>query len=399
MRNKISLKLLTFLIGSVFLFSCSDQTITLTGKILSTDNLPIEEFSVRLYVPEDVDSHNQKNRARINADGFFTIDVSKNESCILEIIGVQGVGRVFLSVDKLKDTVFINYPVTEEIVFLHTNDQHFDLNYLEKLTDSINEIRSIYPDVFLFSAGDIFVRHPHRWIDNGKPMDSPLWYEERALAMINTMNSMKYDLMTLGNHEVAYIPPYTRIALESARFPLLAANLDITTDHLPSIKSYEILRTSTNRKIAVLGLTITDAGKEGIKLLNYSETVEKYKHLKDSSDVFIILSHLGLENDLMLAAKYPLIDAVIGGHSHHLLEESIIVNSVLIAQAGGNPHLVSDDYPAYLGKVIIGLENGYIHKKSGTVIIFDDLDVSGNSSEIKFPNAVKEDLAIQVRYE
>ena len=159
--------------------------------------------------------------------------------------------------------------------------------------------------------------------------------------------------------------------------------MEIKTNNLPAVKSHEIFRTSTNRIITVLGLTLTNAGKDDIKLFDIAETAEKFKFLKDSSDVFLLLSHIGLNNDLELAKRNPEIDAILGGHSHHLLEEAALVNSVLVAQAGGNPHIVSDSHPAFLGKVVLTLENGKITEKKGKVIRF------GQPEEEEFTGVVK----------
>jgi len=41
---------------------------------------------------------------------------------------------------------------------------------------------------------------------------------------------------------------------------------------------------------------------------------------------------------------------------------------VLIAQAGGNPHLVSDNHPVFIGKIVVSIENGVITGKEGRVI-------------------------------
>ena len=195
------------------------------------------------------------------------------------------------------------------------------------------------------------------------------------------MNEQAYDAMTLGNHELHYISDYTRNALETARFPLLAANMQISAGKLPQSGPFTILNTSTKRRIAVLGLATDNAGREGVKELNLAETVEKYKSLKDFSDVYLVLSHLGLKKDFRLAEEYPVFDAIIGGHSHDLLKEAVVENSVLIAQAGGNPHFVSDEHPVYLGKVVFTMENGIITEKQGEV-----MEIGGKyTPEIKMP--------------
>ena len=287
---------------------------------------------------------------------------------LLEIRGEGGAGRVLVSAGTTPASLEITWPVTEKIVILHTNDHHFTVNNLRETAAAINEIRNKYTDVFLFSAGDIFVRHPLRWFINGRFMRDPEWYGERAMYMITTMNELGYDLMTLGNHEFSYHEPYTRLALGSANFPLLSANVEVATDALPPLDHYALLTTSTWRKIGVLGLSLINTGRDDISELDASETVRKYLHLRDSADLLVALTHIGLRRDYVLAREFPEFDIIVGGHSHDLIEEAELVNSVLVAQAGGNPHLVSDNHPVFIGKIVVSIENGVITGKEGRVI-------------------------------
>jgi hypothetical protein len=369
-----SIAILLFLVA----FSAKEKCQTtasshvISGTVYNSEGLPIGGLEVMLY--SDIDQYPDEPRSLIStsSDGTFEFIVEAKGHYLLEINGEKGKGRVLISPETQGDKLEIIYPVTKEIVILHTNDPHFDINKTAALSKAIQEVRGKYDDVYLFSAGDIFVRHPARWIVNGTLMEDPEWYLERALLMINTMNSLGYDLLTLGNHELAYREKHTRMALETAAFPILSANFEISTDELPPVEPYAIFTTSTWRKIAVLGLSIDNANQEGIKELDLEETVRSYLHLKNSSEIFIALSHRGLRNDSTLAKLFPEFDVIVGGHSHHLIKEAITVNSVLVAQAGGNPHTVSDDHPVYLGKIVLTLENGVIRDKRGWVMAISD---------------------------
>jgi hypothetical protein len=364
----------SFLLFTLLLFfssACVNQKVVLTALVNSEAEEPKQGLKVKLQNKNKFETAWHFKRTATKKNGLLKLKVKPNQSYILEIKGERGAGRIFLSPEKYSDTVHITYPIKEKIVFLHNNDLHFDLNHLDEFTQKVAEIRAEYDDVYLFNAGDIFVRHPHRWIDNGTLKDT-VWYSERAMLMINEMNDLDYDLMALGNHELDYVGNYTGQALEEANFPLLAANFEITTDKLPSVESYSILKTSTLRNVAVLGLSTRSSEKDGIVELDLNETINKYISLRDDADAFLMLSHRGLNEDKTLAEKFPQFDAIIGGHSHNLLEKAIFINSVLIAQARGNPHLVSDDHPVYLGIVIFTLVNGKISEKDGSVIRIDN---------------------------
>lgn len=367
------LVLLAFLLFST---ACIEQKIIVSGTVENKAGVSEESLLVKLHRDKEIKPNRQYKRTAVQSDGSFQMKVRPNRSYILEIAGEQGLGRVFLSAESLQEKVDVTYPVTEKIVILHTNDRHFDLNLQDEFAQKLEEIRTKYDDVFLFEAGDVFVRHAHRWVVNeGLPKDTA-WYGKRALYMIQKMNELGYNAMTLGNHELAYMNDYTRLALEAARFPVLAANMKISTGKLPQPAPFTVLNTSTKRRIAVLGLATDNTGREGIRELDYVETAGKYISLKEFSDVFLVLSHLGLKKDSLLAREFPVFDAIIGGHSHDLLEEAVLYNSVLIAHAGGNPHFVSDEHPVYLGKIVLTLENGKIVDKEGKVLKISSKPVS-----------------------
>jgi glycerophosphoryl diester phosphodiesterase len=372
------LVLLTFLLFST---ACVEQKVLVTGNVYNKTENPEESLEVKLHLNREIKPNRQYKHTVVEADGSFQMKVRPDRSYILEISGENGSGRVFLPAEGLPENIELSYPVTEKMVILHTNDRHFDLNLQDEFSQKLEEFRAEYDDVFLLEAGDVFVRHAHKWVVNDSLVKDTAWYGQRTLQMIQKMNELGYDVMTLGNHELAWIKDHTRFALDAARFPVLAANMEISTDKLPRPLPFTVLNTSTKRRIAVLGLSTDNAGREGVKELDLAETVDKYKSLKDFSDVYLVLSHLGLKKDMLLAKDFSFFDAIIGGHSHDLLEKSLLVDSVLIAQAGGNPHFVSDDHPVYLGKVILTLENGRITGKKGEVLEIG----SKPASEIELP--------------
>jgi hypothetical protein len=282
--NKIRMRLNTFFTGytisisllcvlfvfPVSVFSTDTNTYTISGRVLNETGSPLSNIEILLYAYNGSVPELKPDTYKTGPEGTFEFSLPGGNSYILELKGDLGSGRVFipspgndipnnqvtgkafahgpLSRD-LSGNLEITYPVKETIVILHTNDHHFTINNLEELSSAITEIRNKYENVFLFSAGDIFVRHPMRWIINGTLMRNPEWYGERSMLMITTMNELGYDVMTLGNHELDYREPYSRLALEASRFPLLAANYDISTDKLPEIDDYVILKLQQAEKL------------------------------------------------------------------------------------------------------------------------------------------------------
>jgi 5'-nucleotidase len=66
------------------------------------------------------------------------------------------------------------------------------------------------------------------------------------------------------------------------------------------------------------------------------EVLPDYKYLRNENDVVILLSHCGLEDDMELAQDNPWLDAIIGGHTHTLVENPSETNGVLITQSGSH---------------------------------------------------------------
>ncbi len=351
----------------ILVTACGGQSIS--GRIIGKDGNPEEGLRVALYDASAGEISSPVAESETDGEGVFRIRSDFPADCVLEIAGGSGAGRVHILCDTLTSRLELSYPVRETIVFLHDNDLHFDFNSLNAFQTVIDSIETEYRDVFLVNTGDVFVRHRSRWVVDGGPPQNEAWYAERAMFMIDTMNSLGYDLMTPGNHELVPIPPHTRTALDRARFPLIAANIEIRTEDIPPVEPYHILHTSTLRTIAVVGLTTTSlpGDSTGVYRSDPVETFQHCLHLADENDMLVAMTHIGYNNDVTLAERCPAIDLIIGGHSHTHLENAETVNTVLIAQTGGSEHVTARDHVKYLGEVKVILTNGEITAKLGHV--------------------------------
>jgi 2',3'-cyclic-nucleotide 2'-phosphodiesterase/3'-nucleotidase/5'-nucleotidase len=63
-----------------------------------------------------------------------------------------------------------------------------------------------------------------------------------------------------------------------------------------------------------------------------------------------VLSHLGLAADRQVAARWPGISAILGGHTHEALSRPEIVNDIPIAHPGA--------YASCVGRLELSVENG-----------------------------------------
>lgn len=231
---------------------------------------------------------------------------------------------------KLKVT---ELPKSRTIEFLAVNDIHAALENFPRFAFVLDSLRSIYPNLLLVSAGDN---------QTGNPANDQ--YPEKGMPIIELMNLVKFDLSAVGNHEFdSGLAGFEKITHKSS-FDFICANMELPIDANFRIKPYKIVKTSNGIKIAFVSLLdinengIPDSHPDNLKGFVFKDpfkTAQKYLFLKDSCDVFVMLNHLGFEEDVKLAMQLPSqsVDLIIGGHSHTKVEKDQIHNGIMITQA------------------------------------------------------------------
>src|SRR6056297_4097903 len=268
-----------------------------------------------------------------------------------------------------------------KVVILHTNDEHGSIENFSKIAALKKQFEnnSEYDDVILVSAGDPSSGNPvvDEYVIDGENL--------RGKPMFDLMNETGYQALTLGNHEFDYGQERLKANMELANFPMILANLEVDTNEadMPQPEPYTMIETANGIKISMLGLIqVQESGYPstlpknlyGLKFLNPMDTLKEYTHLKDESDAFVVLSHVGHNWDQEAAEEVDGIDAIIGGHSHTVVQNPPIVNNTLVTQAGGDLE--------YLGKVTLTFdENKNLVDKTGELI--------------KLENVEKKDKAVQ----
>lgn len=255
------------------------------------------------------------------------------------------------------------------ITIFHLNDIHGNIDNMGKISYLVDLERAKNPNVFLVQAGDNFSGNPV--VDQFEPKGEPL---------LILMNKMKFSAGAIGNHDFDYGKKVLKSFIERAEFPMLCSNVKSNDPSFPQPMPYKIFQLTGGGEMILLGLIQTESHSglpstlpDNVKDLKFFEGVEfaaQFRHLKKENTIFIALSHLGFGQDKKLARNMGEFDAIIGGHSHTLLEHPQMENGVLIAQAGA--HL------DHLGRVDIVLKNGRVIKKEGSVI---DLETIKNSHE------------------
>ncbi len=220
-----------------------------------------------------------------------------------------------------------------ELVILSVNDMHANIDMFPKFAMMVDSLKAIYPNMLLFSAGDNRTGNPIN--DQYDPVNYP---------MITLMNKVGFDFCAVGNHEWDGNIVNLQKDIERAKFPFLCANVFIPDTIKLDIKPYMTME-HQGVKMAVVGMVevrhdgIPGAHPDNLKLVcfkNAKEVLPEYQYLRNQNDVVILLSHCGLEDDMELAQDNPWLDAIIGGHTHTLIEDPSETNGVLITQSGSH---------------------------------------------------------------
>ncbi|MFK7755843.1 MAG: bifunctional UDP-sugar hydrolase/5'-nucleotidase [Flavobacteriales bacterium] len=240
----------------------------------------------------------------------------------------------------------------EELIILHTNDVHSHIHPFSsdhpryagqggavKRANLIDAYRRNHKHVLLLDAGDIFQGTPYFNFYGGE-------------LEMKLMSQMKYDAVTLGNHDFDGGIDGLLKAKKHGKFPLLNSNYVIENTLAEAVEPYKVFKKG-KVKVGVFGVGIELEGLVDPTLCKgviYTDPVAAANKtamlLKETlgCDYIICLSHLGLKykeekiSDVLMARSTKHIDLIIGGHTHSFLDEPLkelneVGQPVLVSQA------------------------------------------------------------------
>jgi len=155
------------------------------------------------------------------------------------------------------------------------------------------------------------------------------------------MDAAGYDAMTLGNHEIDFgIDAFAELS-RKVKFPVLCASLLKKSDKSYVFRPY-VVKQAGSLRIGIIGMTsgaiLKNLKPEDAASTIFLDTAEAslkiISEVRKNSDVIILLSHLGLEDDRAMARAYPEIKLIVGAHSHTLIDKPEYIGKTCIVQAG-----------------------------------------------------------------
>ena len=230
-------------------------------------------------------------------------------------------------------------PMETHVVILGTSDMHGNIccwSYKEnsetdygmaRMYTCIRETREENPVTFLIDGGDeIQGNLLTDSIASGNP--------DKPNPVIEAMNAMGYDSMTLGNHEFDWGVADMLKMLSTAEFPLLAQNVTDEEGKLLTGAGWTILERGGIR-LGVIGVVtpdvqILEGGKEGVSDLSFADASAAVKQaiaeIGDQADIIMVSAHMGMTGEYDEAGggdsaqkildENPEIDVLQVGHYH-----------------------------------------------------------------------------------
>ncbi|WP_419727946.1 bifunctional 2',3'-cyclic-nucleotide 2'-phosphodiesterase/3'-nucleotidase [Lichenicola sp.] len=291
---------------------------------------------------------------------------------------------------------------------LETSDLHmfiYDYDYyqdrqdntvgLAKLAMLVRQARAAARNTMLFDNGDIIQGNPlgdymalagHLTHDSGHPM-------------LRAMNLLGYDAATFGNHEFNYGLDFLELAIKSAHFPFVCANIDRLdgTSFLP--RSVVLEREVTDEaghthclRIGVIGfvtpqIMIWDKARlEGhVTTGDIVDAAHRFvPQLRARCDLVVALCHSGIssaarqggeENASLYLASVPGIDVIFTGHAHRVFpgpdygtHDGI---DTVRGTLGGIPAVMPGFWGSHLGVIDLVLERHSAADQPGRWVVQD----------------------------
>ncbi|MDC0722891.1 bifunctional metallophosphatase/5'-nucleotidase [Nannocystis bainbridge] len=181
------------------------------------------------------------------------------------------------------------------------------------------------------------------WVDSGDLFQgAPIFNIFNGEAEVRAMSMAGLDAMALGNHEFDHGPENVLEQFSSfGDFDLLAANYEFEDDAKPFATKFDIIvkpfvvYNVDGLKLGIIGmgnLSSMNSLEDGTNNLGVLpketlQTVQFYTNfLRESVDLVVLLDHLGLTEDEVLARNICGLDLILGGHHHIALSPPKLID-------------------------------------------------------------------------
>ncbi|MFK0333267.1 5'-nucleotidase C-terminal domain-containing protein [Rhizobium sp. NPDC090275] len=243
-------------------------------------------------------------------------------------------------------------------------------------------------------------------LNAGDNFQGSLFYSTyKGTAELEMVNAIKFDAMTLGNHEFDDGEKALAPFMDKVAFPVTAANVEISdASTIKKKPEPSVVLEIGGQKIGIIGVVTTETPElaspgPNVKFTDdvAAITKEAAKLKAEGVNKIIALTHVGYTRDLSDIAKIPDVDVVVGGHSHTLLSNTDPKAEgpypTMVDNPGGYkvPVVTAASYSKYLGDVVITFDdNGVVKEAKGDPILIDssftpDPEIAARITELAKP--------------
>ena len=276
---------------------------------------------------------------------------------------------------------------SNDIVILHTNDVHCGVSETigyDGLMLYKKQLLKKYNNVILVDAGDHIQGGTMGTITNGE-------------AIIDIMNKLEYQVVTLGNHEFDYKIPQLEVCEQKLNCGYISINYCFHKNKTARYNASKIIEIN-DKKIGFIGVATPQTlsktylnalfdsdGNKVYDFLTENKSQELYDRIQSEIDrlknekkvdYIIILGHLGILGDALeentsagVIKNIDKVNAFIDGHSHKvysLYSPDKNSKNVVLAQTGTKL--------ANIGVLIIHTDDTISHENVNEVPYDEDLD-------------------------
>ncbi len=234
----------------------------------------------------------------------------------------------------------VNVYSQASLFILHTNNTNgalencycpdHPLGSIEKRSLYIQDFINANPRTVVLDAGDFFTM-------SQKLLKDSLVCEAYA--------TIPYDGILLGDQELTRDEKFLNTVLPKLESSIILSNLE--SPNLSFVRKYKVIKRG-GLSVGIIGVLGGNAMKyypkdirDSIILTDPVSTVnEIVKRIRPRTDLIILLSHQGFEQDQVLAKSIKGVNVILGAHSQTVPKEPTIVNDILISQAGREGYYV-----------------------------------------------------------
>ncbi|MGR3491082.1 MAG: bifunctional metallophosphatase/5'-nucleotidase, partial [Shimia sp.] len=239
------------------------------------------------------------------------------------------------------------------------------------------------------------------FVDAGDQFQGSLFYTTyKGEAAAEFMNAIGFDVMAVGNHEFDDGPEALAAFSDLIDFPIISGNLDLSQSNVlqGKVEDHVVLEVGGERIgiVSALATDTVETSSPGDSVIFQDEADALAADVAELEEMgvtkIIALTHVGLPRDLELAEAVEGLDAIIGGHSHTLMSNTVEGAAPYPTMTeNGTPVAQAYAYSKYVGQLTLTFDDaGNVTDVAGDTILLDasvepDAEIAARVAELKGP--------------